>query len=175
MKFDIPTNLLTPRSPRTHDDWTIWEKKNFNIHRGLIEISVPRVKSIHELAEQIRQGVREEFRPNWFRGFGFGTILRLREVPADFAEICQHIDTRNKQHGVWQWAIVVLEEDQVAIAVHTWLQGYLRPVYDAILVQLEQGGFQCHASDAEVDELIARLRRIADTVRMLQRVAGIAT
>ena len=175
MKFDIPTKLLTRKAAKAHSDWTIWEKKNFNIHRGLIGLNAPRIDSIHSLAEQIRLGVREEFKPNWFRGFGFGTIIRFNEVPSDFAEICKHIDTRNKKNGVWQWAVVVLQEDKVAIAIHTWLHGYLRPVYDSILQQLEQDGYHCHASDAEVDVLIARLKKIADACRMIQRVAGVIT
>jgi len=175
MKFDIPTNLLTRTTPKIHKDWTTWEKKNFNIHRGLIEWDAPRVDSIHTLAEQIRLGVREEFKPGWFRGFGFGTILHFREVPSDFAEICQHIDTRNNKNGVWQWAVVVLQEDKTAIAIHTWLNGYLRPVYDSLVTQLEQNGFQCHASDAEVDALIAQLKKIADTCRMIRRLGNLIT
>jgi hypothetical protein len=175
MKIDIPANLLTRKAPKAHSDWAIWEKKNLNIHRGLIGLNAPRIDSIHSLAEQIRLGVREEFKPNWFRGFGFGTIIGFKEVPSDFAEICQHIDTRNKKNGVWQWAVVVLQEDKVAIAIHTWLHGYLRPVYDSILQQLEQSGYQCHASDAEVDVLVTRLQKIADACRMIQRVAGVIT
>ncbi|MCC6511477.1 MAG: hypothetical protein IT423_20425 [Pirellulaceae bacterium] len=161
--------------PKTHSKWALWEKKNLNIHRGLIGINSPPVKSIHDLARQVREGVRDEFRPNWFRGFGFGTIIRFQEVPSDFSEICQHIDTRNKKGGVWQWAVVCLEEDKVAIAIHTWLHGYLRPVYDSVLEQLAANGYQCHASDAEMDALIAKLQKIADTCRMIQRVAGVIT
>lgn len=71
--------------------------------------------------------------------------------------------------------MVILQEDKVAIAIHTWLHGYLRPVYDSVLQQLEQDGFQCHASDAEVDVLIARLQKIQEACRMIQRVAGVIT
>jgi hypothetical protein len=175
MKFEIPTRLLIRTPPKVHSDWVIWEKKNFNIHRGLIELNAPRIDSIHELAAQIRHGVREEFKPNWFRGFGFGTIIRFNEVPTDFAEICQHIDTRNKKGGVWQWAVVILQEVKIAIAIHTWLHGYLRSVYDSVLQQLEQDGFQCHASDSKVDVLVARLQKIQQACRMIQRVAGAIT
>jgi hypothetical protein len=175
MKLNIPTKLLKVIAPKSHSNWALWEKKNLNIHRGLVALDAPRLKSIHALADEIRTGVREEFNPSWFRGFGFGTIVRLVEVPSDFAEICQYIDTRNKKGGVWQWAVVVLEEDKVAIAIHTWLHGYLRPVYDSVLEQLVESGYQCHASDAEMDVLIARLQKIAKACRMIQRVAGIIT
>ncbi|XZE21499.1 hypothetical protein SH449x_001402 [Pirellulaceae bacterium SH449] len=175
MKFEISPKLLTRTKPKVHADWAIWEKKNFNIHRGIIGLNAPKTDSIHQLATQIRQGVREEFKPNWFRGFGFGTIIHFHDVPTDFAEICQHIDTRNKTGGVWQWAVVILQEDKLAIAIHTWLHGYLRPVYDSILQQLEHDGFECHASDAEMDELIAKLQKIQAACRMIQRVAGVVT
>lgn len=175
MKIDINRKLLRQVQSKTHPNWTLWETKNLNIHRGLIDFTASGTKSIHDLASQVRNCVRDEFRPNWFRGFGFGTIIRLPEVPTDFSEICEHIDTRNKKGGVWQWAIVCLEEDKIAIAIHTWLHGYLRPVYDSVLEQLTQNGYQCHASDAEVDVLVARLQRIAHVCRMIRRVAGIAT
>ena len=175
MNFEISEALITRTKPKVHSDWSTWEKKTFNIHRGLIGLNVPRINSIHDLAAQIRQGVREEFKPNWFRGFGFGTIIHFDEVPSDFAEICQHIDSRNKKGGVWQWAVVILTEDKIAIAIHTWLHGYLRPVYDSVLQQLEQNGFQCHASDAKMDVLIARLQKIHEVCRKIQRVAGVIT
>ena len=71
--------------------------------------------------------------------------------------------------------IVCLDDDKVAVAIHTWLHGYLRPVYDSVLQQLTESGYQCYATDAEVDVLIANLRRIMGTCHMIQRIAGIVT
>lgn len=173
MTFHIAPSLLKSKLPKSHRDWALWEKKNFNIHRGLIEFTAPAVDSIHDLARNVREGVKDEFRPGWFRGFGFGAIIHFKEVPTDFTEICQHVDSRNKSGGVWQWVVACLDEDRAAVAIHTWLHGYLRPVYDSVLQQLEENGYACHATDAEVDALIAKLNQIAKVCRTIRRVGRI--
>lgn len=171
----IDSTLLTPITPKHHPTWALWEKRNLNTHRGLIEFTAARVDSIDDLASEVREGVRGEFRPGWFRGFGFGTIIHFREVPSDFTQICRHVDTRNKRHGVWQWIIACLDEDKIAVAIHTWLHGYLRPVYDSVVQQLNELGYECHVADAEVDALVATLQRLAKTCRTIQGVGGIVT
>jgi len=173
--FNIDSKLLKPITPRHQPEWHLWQKKNFNIHRGLVELTARQVNSIDDLAREVREGIRSEFRPGWLRGFGFGAIIHFNEIPADFTQICQHVDSRNKRHGVWQWIIACLDEDNVAVAIHTWLHGYLRPAYDSVLEQLAKQGYQCHAADAEVDVVIATLQRVAQTCRMVQRVTGIVT
>jgi len=173
--FQIAPSLLKPKLPRTRLRWALWEKKNLNLHRGLIEFTALHVDSIHDLAREAREGVHDEFRPGWFRGFGFGTIIHFHKVPSDFAEICQHVDTRNKRHGVWQWTVACLDEEKVAVAIHTWLNGYLRPVYDSVLQQLDESGYKCHPADAEVDVLVTRLQQIAKTCHAIRRVSGVVS
>ncbi len=175
MTLTIDPTLLKPIAPQHCLDWTIWQKKNLNIHRGLIEFTANRVDSIDDLAREVREGVRREFRPGWLRGFGFGTVIHFNDVPFDFAQICQHIDTRSSRHGVWQWIIVCFDEDKIAVAIHTWLKGYLRPIYDSVLQQLDDVGYECHSADAEVDILFTRLQSIAQTCRIIQHIGGIIT
>jgi hypothetical protein len=176
METTMDPKLLTPMVPKCEATWHLWEKKNFNIHRGVIEWSLDEdFKSINEIALRIREGVKTEFRPGWLRGFGFGTVLHFKAVSEDFVQICDHVDTRNKKNGVWQWAILQFDDDKVAVGVHTWLHGYLRPVYDSILVQLEHDGYECMSADAEVDKLIATLMKVQRVCRPLQMAAGIVT
>ena len=141
-------------------DWNVWEKKSLGTHRGVIDWPTAPPVPIDVLASRVREGVKREFKPGWFRGFGFGTILHFNTAPADFTKICGHIDRRNRIHGVWQWAIVQFDKDKVALGIHTWQHGYLRPVYESILEQLAARGYQCHSVDAEVDPLIETLRKI---------------
>jgi hypothetical protein len=169
----IDEKLLKPKAPERQRDWKLWQKKSFNIHRGLIEFAAKRGRTLEDTARLVREGVRAEFRPGWFRGFGFGAIIHFEELPRDFTEICHYVDTRNKRHGVWQWVIACLDEDKVAVAVHTWLHGYLRPVYDSVLQQLAASGYECSASDSEVDALIATLARIAKVGRIIRRAGGL--
>ena len=176
MEATIDPKLLQPKSPISESAWRLWQKKNFNIHRGVIEWSVDHdFKSIDDLTLRIREGVKTEFKPGWLRGFGFGTILHFKAVPEDFLQICNHIDTRNKKNGVWQWAILQFDDDKVAVGVHTWLHGYLRPVYDSIIGQLEHSGYECKSADAEVDELIATLMKIQRACKPIQMLGKLVT
>ena len=176
METTIDAKLLNPKAPISETSWRLWQKKNFNIHRGVIEWSVDQdFKSVNDLALRIREGVKTEFRPGWFRGFGFGTVLHFKAISEDFAHICDHIDTRNKKNGVWQWAILQFDDDKVAVGVHTWMHGYLRPVYDSIIGKLENDGYECKSADAEVDELIATLMKIQRVCKPIRMVARIVT
>jgi hypothetical protein len=166
VKLTIDPRLLKPITPQHYVGWNLWRKKNVNIHRGLIELTAQHMNSIHDLAGEVREAVRVEYRPGWFRGFGFGTIIHFKDIPADFSQICQHVDKRNRLRGVWQWTIACFDEDKTAVAIHSWLHGYLRPVYDAVLKQLEENGYQCFATDTEVDALIKKINSIADRLRI---------
>lgn len=176
METTIDPKLLKPKSPVAESRWRLWQKKNFNIHRGVIEWSVDHdFQSIDDVALRIREGVKTEFRPNWLRGFGFGTILHFKTVSEDFVQICNHIDSRNKKNGVWQWAILQFDDDKVAVGVHTWLHGYLRPVYDSVIGQLEDDGYECKSADAEIDKLVATFQKIQRVCKPIQIAAGIFT
>jgi hypothetical protein len=169
----IDSKLLKQITPLHRSEWRIWQKKNLNMHRGVVELTANRVKSIDDLAADVRDGVRREFSPGLLRGFGFGAIIHFIEVPADFVNICRHVDTRNRRHGVWQWVIACLDEDGVAVAIHTWQHGYLRSVYDAVMKQLSDRGYQCQDTDTDVDALIAKLHKIVQIGRLI-KTAGLS-
>lgn len=174
MQAIIDPKLLKPKAPVSNATWQFWEKKNLNIHRGIIELNIEEsLQSVNDLALQIRETVKVEFRPGWFRGFGFGTVMHAESLSDDFAEICNHIDKRNRRHGVWQWAILQFDSDEVAIGLHTWQHGFLRPVYDSILARLEENGYECSSSDAEIDEFIAKCMKVYRTCSAIQRIGGL--
>jgi hypothetical protein len=173
MEFNFDTKLMTPKTPVSRETWRTWEKKTFNIHRGVIDWNIRgHCNSIEEIAARIRAGVKTEFHPGWLRGFGFGAILRFVDAPIDIANICHHVDTLNKKNGVWQWVIVCFDEEKVALVIHTWLQGYLRPVYESLMGQLSASGYQCESVDAEIDKLFVTLRRIATVCKAIKIVGG---
>jgi hypothetical protein len=173
MAIAFDRSMLVPRASTFAREWTVWEKKTFNIHRGVIDWNVREsFDSIDQVASKIRAGVLEEFRPNWFRGFGFGVMLHMQVVPPDASKICNYIDTRNKRGGVWQWAVLCFDEDRRAIGIHTWLHGYLRPVYESALCQLVSQGYECESIDSDVDKLFVTLGRIATACRVLKILGG---
>jgi len=171
--ISIDEGLLKLRKPCIEKCWRIWEKSSFNIHRGVIEWADTPCAPVDDIAKRIRAGVNSEFKPGWLRGFAFGTILHLNSAPTDFCEICQHIDRRNKAAGVWQWAVVVFDQDRVALGIHTWMHGFLRPVYESVLNQLASQGYQCHSVDAEIDPLIDTLRKIGKVCHAIEGIGGV--
>jgi hypothetical protein len=171
MVLKIEEKLLKPRAAVYEKDWRVWEKKSLNIHRGVLDWpSIPYV-DIDVIARRVREGVKREFKPGWFRGFGFGAILHLKAAPGDLTRICDHIDRRNKTAGVWQWAILQFKNENVALGVHTWLHGYLRPVYESVLDQLRSQGCECHSVEAEIDPLIKTLGRIAKICHLVGSIS----
>ena len=176
MKPAVDPQLLNHKTPMSESTWRLWEKKNLNIHRGVLEWTIDKkFESVNDIASSIRAGVKTEFKPGWLRGFGFGTVLHLDSVSPDFAQICDHIDTRNKKNGVWQWAILQFDDDKVAVGVHTWLHGYLRPIYDSHLQKLRAAGYECESTDAKIDELINTLQKICRACSLFDNVAGLVT
>ena len=172
--MNIDPRLLKPRATHLGPAWNLWEKKNFNIHRGLIEWTPePSVASMEQIATTIRQTVKQEFRPGWLRGFGFGAIVHLASIPNDLPAIIKFVDKRNKAGGVWQWLVLCFDNEKVALGVHTWLQGYLRPVYDSLLQQFETLGYRCDSTDVEIDALQAHLQKIAKYGRAFHLAAGL--
>jgi len=173
MQILVDRKILKPKAPVLEKDWRLWEKKSLNLHRGLIDWTIRDGHgSMDEIADRIRKGVVTEFKPGRFRGFGFGTILHLKVAPMDFVRICSHIDARNQTDGVWQWAIICFDEDRVAVGIHTWLHGYLRPVYELVLEELAVQGYECQSTDAEVDQLFVTLAKIGKVCRALHAIGG---
>src|SRR4051812_17701976 len=66
MNIQIDGKTLAVKQPVAGESWRVWERKTFNLHRGVIEFPIPeRIGSIDEIARQIRAGVKLEFRPGW--------------------------------------------------------------------------------------------------------------
>ena len=162
MDIQIDCKTLVLKKPVADENWRVWERKTFNLHRGVIDWPITETaSSIDDIAAKLRSGVQLEFRPGRFRGFGFGTILHFQNVPSDCGRLCEYVDTRNRKDGVWQWIILCFDEVKRAIGIHTWQHGYLRPVYESILGQLRSCGYECESVDKDVDTLVAMLQRIA--------------
>src|SRR5207253_5121864 len=100
MVLRINEGILKPKIPVFEKDWRLWERKTLNIHRGVLDWPTTPCAAVDVIARRVREGVKHEFKPRWFRGLGLGTILHLKTAPADFTQICSHIDRRNKTNGV---------------------------------------------------------------------------
>ena len=64
------------------------------------------------------------------------------------------IDTRASKKGCWQWTVIAGTESQTAVGIHTWIEGYLSPVYREILKQYESAGWMVGDVKKEKDQLM---------------------
>jgi hypothetical protein len=72
------------------------------------------------------------------------------------------VDIRENNKGTLQWVILVASHAQTALGVHTWIEGYLSPVYRDILQALAAKGYQIASAKREKDGLMKFLTAVAD-------------
>ncbi|HEU4342443.1 MAG TPA: hypothetical protein VFU31_12810 [Candidatus Binatia bacterium] len=159
MNLSIPAELLSPKQPcNPHLSDALWEKKTLNLFRGVIESRATQMSAV-EIGNHVRRIVKEEFKPGFFLPFAFGAIVHLDSTPPAISDIAKLIDTKARWRDTWQWVIVCDNNRKKAFGVHTWLHGYLRPVYEDLLAQLESAGYNCTSQDRAVDNLFVQLEK----------------
>lgn len=143
MTLPIPPGLLAElplsgASPAT----SLWQHKTANIFRGVLELDCSD-RSAAEISDLVLRTVKLEYDPGMIVPFAFGTVLRTRAAAPDERELEQLVDDRSRNRGTWQWIVLVHEPANKALGIHMWASGYLTPVFDAILSDLERQGFAC--------------------------------
>lgn len=166
IEIDIDPKLLKKTQSLDQPHWTVWEFKDFNKHRGVVEFTQHEIESIDDFGAETRHKILDVYGPSRMRGLGFGVIIHLNEFPEDYESLLKLIDTRNRSNGVWQFIIACVDSDKKAVGFRTWNPGpfqpiYLFPVYESILRQLAVAGYACEHREADVDPLINKLFRIA--------------
>jgi len=147
---------LRPRGDIPESDWRFWEKRNLNIHR-VVGLWTRGPSSAREIGIQTRATIARRFRRAWWRGLGFGVVVEVRDVqgfPEEFREL---VDGRENPKGTWQWLILVSRARKKASGLHTWIEGYLSPVYRGLLADLEERGFEVESVRKEKDGLMKLL------------------
>jgi hypothetical protein len=133
------------------------------------------VVSLESVGEQVRRSVQDVFRPSWWRGFGFGTVLSLREADDSPIHAANLIDVRNNGKGTWQWIILHFESPGAAIGICTWTEGYLAPIYREFLDKRRQAGCFCESHKKEMDAVLKALhsiRKLSPSYQVL-RIMGL--
>lgn len=115
-----------------------------------------------QIESSIRKGVLEEFKPRPGRGLGYGVVFRVKHFHKESIQFSTFVDKRNRRGGVWQWGIVISEEEKALLGIHTWVDGYLRPVYDSIIQQYVKLGYEHKNLNIPPDPLIAKLVTFLD-------------
>jgi hypothetical protein len=143
------------------EECQVWEHKTFNTHRGVLHLRFTESQSLFQMSETVTQRVSELFRVSWWRGFGFGAVLESPNIPEDVATIDSYIHTRAKSKATWQWIILTCPTAETAIGVHTWVEGYLTPVFRRLLDHYESLGYQVGSFKKEKDQLMQFLTTAA--------------
>lgn len=73
------------------------------------------------------------------------------------------VDIRENAKGTLQWVVLTAARAQTALGVHTWLEGYLSPVYREILEHLMGQGWEVASAKREKDGLMNFLTGAANT------------
>ena len=83
------------------------------------------------------------------------------------------VDAYENNKGTMQWVVLVAGAARQVTGVHTWIEGYLIPVYRAILETLTRQGYQVASVRKEKDGLLRFLTGVAN-VQTMSRTGRVA-
>lgn len=170
-------------SERTEASVRLWEYKDANLHRGIVEHSPTRQPAAaSDVAQDIRATVANTFKPSWWRGFAFGSVIQLASSPSESLDVYgSFIDSFNNSKGVWQWVIAVDHQKNRAYACHMWLHGSLHANFQKTIDQLLAMGFDVKKEYrakprffSRTESLLKKLGTAARTLRGIQVIIIIA-
>lgn len=154
---------LRPRNDLGEPGWTFWELRTLNLHRvvGLVN-EYRQFADAHDLGAEIRGVVSRHFKSSWWRGMAYGVVAEVAAISLSPDDLKMLVDVRENSKGTLQWVILVASDARVALGVHTWVEGYLSPVYRRILQALTETGYQVASAKREKDGLMKFLTGVAD-------------
>ena len=154
---------LTLRTDLAVPDWTFWELRTLNRHRVVALFKAARpFASVQELNDEIRGMLSREFKRAWWRGIAYGVVVDVSTISLKPDDLKALVDIRENGKGDVQWVVLAAVDRQVAVGVHTWMQAYLSPAYEAILLSLKSGGCRITTVKREKDGLMKFLTGVAD-------------
>jgi len=151
------------RSDLAEPAWSFWELRNLNMHRvvGLLRAE-RRVTDARTLDAELRGALARNFKRAWWRGIAYG-VVAVNDTPAftpDDLKIL--VDERENSRGTMQWVVLVAGAGRKATGVHTWVEGFLSPVYRTVLQALSREGFEISSVMKEKDGLMRVLTAVGD-------------
>ena len=143
--------------------WVFWELRTLNRHRvvGLLRRQAL-FPGLREVEAEIRDTVARHFKRAWWRGMAYGVVVEVPGLSLTAENIESLIDVRDNRRGTLQWVFLIARSTSAAIGVHTWIEGYLSPVYRSVLQKLEDGKFDVTTLTKEKDGLMTVLSGAAD-------------
>ena len=159
---DILGSRLNYDSIKSNAEWSAWEHKTLNLHRGILEWHPQgQVTQYSEITTAVRKKIKETFKGSWWRGFAFGVLAELPLLPKDAASCEMDVDVRNNTQGTWQWILLVCPSTKIGVGIHTWTSGYLSPTYQSLVDHFKSEGYNVGSFKKEKDKLMAFLMAIS--------------
>jgi len=159
LRREIPELIrgrLRARDDLRETDWLFWEKRNLNLHR-VVALCTYAPSSASELETRVRDTLGRHFRCAWWRGLGFGAVLEVRDIAGFPEEFAPLVDGRANPKGTWQWLVLVSRQGRAACGLHTWVAGFLSPVYQELLIRLALHGYEVSRARKEKDGVMRLL------------------
>jgi len=158
----VSEKRLRPRRDVAEQGWSFWELRNLNMHRVVgYHRALRRYSEPRELERDIRATVSRHFKRSWWRGMAYGVVVHPVSLDS-LASVLDIVDNRDNRRGTLQWVVAISPDSRAAVAVHTWIEGYLSPVYRQILERLERERVDVSSMTRPRDGLAGVLFDVAD-------------
>ncbi len=154
---------MRPRSDLLEPGWMFWELRTINIHRVVgLASEYRQFANAQDLGAEIREVLARIFKRAWWRGIAYGVVAEVSALSLSTDDLKLLVDVRENPKGDLQWVILVASHARTALGVHTWIEGYLSPVYRNILEPLAAKGYRIASVKREKDGLMKFLTAVAD-------------
>jgi hypothetical protein len=143
--------------------WMFWERRTVNLHRV-----VGFAKLDHGLADAraldaaLRGTLARNFKRAWWRGIAYGVVANIGAHTVAPDDLTILVDAVENSKGTMQWVILLADGTRQASGVHTWVEGFLSPVYRNLLGMLAEQGYRISSAMKEKTGLLKVLTAVAD-------------
>ena len=154
---------MRARTDLSEPGWAFWERRNLNMHRvvGLFRGS-QQATDARRLDAELRGALARNFKRAWWRGIAYGVVANVGAVSWTPDDLKLLVDAYENEKGTMQWVVLVTGDTRKVTGVHTWIEGYLSPVYRDILQTLAARGCQITSIMKGKDGLMKFLTAVAD-------------
>jgi hypothetical protein len=160
---------MRPRNDLSEPGWTFWELRTLNMHRVVgLACEYRQFADARDLEATIRGVLTRNFKRAWWRGIAYGVVVEVSDISLRSDDLKLLVDIRENEKGTLQWVILVGSHARIAVGVHTWIEGYLSPVYRNILQALTAKGYQVASIRRQKDGLMKFLTAVADVDLAIQ-------
>jgi hypothetical protein len=154
---------MRSRNDLSEPGWMFWELRTLNMHRVVgLAGEYRQFADARDLEAEVRGVLTRNFKRAWWRGIAYGVVAEVSAISLRTDDLKLLVDIRENEKGTLQWVILVTSHARTAVGVHTWIEGYLSPVYRDILQALATKGYQVASTKREKDGLMKFLTAAAD-------------